>query len=204
LLPWTKREGVLLLLAIGLALALELALALWRRQPQRYKRAAWAMVAMAAAAIVLAGPWWYFAERAAISSPGFQPVSLELLWANRDRLPVILGLLGQTLLGGRFNLAWPLAAFMALSLLLARRPLPAPAIRAWMPPLVAFGYLALAALVYVFSDYVPLQQHVLSSAYRLAGQATPILFVWLGWLATDRPSLLPAPSGEMKEPSLLS
>jgi hypothetical protein len=46
-------------------------------------------------------------------------------------------------------------------------------------PLTAEIYLALSSSVYIFSAFVPFEQHVISSIDRLVGQVTPLVLLWI-------------------------
>jgi hypothetical protein len=111
-------------------------------------------------------------------------------------LPIILRFFGQTLGDAGFNFLWPLVAVTAAGLLATRgqRPALPPSLPLWMPLLVSPGYLAAMALAFLFSDYRPLEQHLLTTTGRLASHVAPALIIWLGWLASpERPADAGAP-----------
>ncbi|MGH2537471.1 MAG: hypothetical protein ACRDHL_08770, partial [Candidatus Promineifilaceae bacterium] len=186
LLPWFKREGLLLAAVLSVSLV---AAAAWSpgRRPA-LKRCLLALLALALAGGLLAGPWWLFAGRQAIPNAAFEAPSLAGLAANLERLPLVAWLMLRSLLSRSFNLIWPLAA-ASLALVAAWRWRGRAASGFAAFQLVAMGFLGLMSLGYLFSAYVPLQQHVLASAYRLAAQVAPLVILgWAGQAARGRPT----------------
>jgi hypothetical protein len=162
LMPWTKREGVVLLAAFVVLLVASG----WR------ERRAWvAAGACLVSALVLAGPWWLLMAREGVASVDIGPVTLQALQANVGRLPVIRYYEGLRLLAPEWLLAW----LMVLVLVLSGR---AKLAGRMVLPGTALLYLAAMSFAYVFSDFVPYQQHVVSSIDRLAVHVAPLIMVW--------------------------
>lgn len=168
LLPWTKREGLIILGALCLATLL---VAGWR------KRRAWvALLGCSLAATLLAGPWWVFAARRAVKADVFLPLTPVTFWQNLDRLPTIVGMMTQNMFSYRTGYVWPLAALVALW---GWRKDARPGRIPFLLPLTALLYLVLMSVAYLFSDFVPYQQHVASSGFRIITHVTPLLTLWL-------------------------
>ncbi|MGH2543349.1 MAG: hypothetical protein ACRDIB_11145, partial [Ardenticatenaceae bacterium] len=179
LLPWTKREGLLLLVVLGLAVLVLQGLTTRREVRQRGWRA---LAGIAIGGIVLAGPWWAFVAWKGIVNTDFAAPTLTLLWANLDRLLVIAKIMLTYLLDSGWNFIWPLVGVFALFLWRSRsegrRIAPRPGdLLLW----TAAGYLALIALTYLFSVYQPYQQHVASSALRLIAHVAPLPVLWVAY-----------------------
>jgi hypothetical protein len=177
-LPWTKREGLVLLLA--------LAVATWwiGTRLSRGRQGAGLAAGMTLGALVVALPWSLFLAIQGITNTDFGPVTLPILLDNLDRLPTIARMTLSGLLDFRWNLLWPLVLVVALA---SPRHTPHPSN---LLPLAAVIYLIVMSLTYVFSAFVPYQAHIASSAYRLAGHVTALLALWL---ATRSRSPEPAP-----------
>ena len=183
MLPWAKREGWVMLLALALAVALAAALA--HRRPRR--ALAGAAILLGAAAL-LAGPWLAFTVLNNIPSPDYGPVSAAVLAANIGRLPFI-GYHALLAWGGAgLGLVWPLALLAAACIRLGLAPR-----KIWLEPpdvlLLGTGLLFMTAmaLTYLFSVYVPYQQHVVSSIDRLAAQTAPLPIIWLALQMRPQP-----------------
>jgi hypothetical protein len=182
LLPWTKREGWLLFGLLCLAV-------LWigrqsggRQSGGRHSGRAWLTVAaLGLSACCLAAPWWLFVARHHIANTDFLPLTPATFLANLDRLPTVAWLAGKNLLSSEWSFAWPLAVLFGLY-------------KGWLGgmtrgsiallPMVILLYLGLAALGYIFSAYVPYQQHVINSFFRLASHVAPLAVLWLGYYAS--------------------
>ncbi len=165
-MPWTKREGILLLVAFCLVVLLV----------NRDHRRAWlAAGALACGGLLLSGPWWAFVKWQGIVNAAFLPITLATIQANLSRLPVIAGLELIRLLSPDWSYVWLLAALVVRSLLIgqvARRTLD-------LLPMIALLYLGLGSLAYVFSDFVPYQQHVISSIDRLMAHVLLLPGLWI-------------------------
>lgn len=181
LLPWTKREGIVLLAAFCLVLLL--------LYPRR--RAVWlAVAACIAAAGVLAGGWWLWVAQENVRNVTFAPLTTATLLANLPRLPNIVLLELLSVLRPEWVLILPLVVLM---LVLQIRTLTRAQL---LLPLVVFVYLGAMSMGYAFSDFVPYQQHVVSSFDRLLTHVTLLLVVWFAISVPG--SLSPAPSPASK------
>lgn len=203
LLPWIKREGVLLLASLLAALLLVgilrpanpvgfLKPAGFLTLPNHRTRRA--LVALLAAAAVLAGPWLLFTAANGISNDAFLPLTPATLLANIGRLPVIAYYELKNLLHPRWLFLWPLLLLTLLtpltplysSLLTPHvsrftlhapsSPLPAPHFTLLITPLL---YITIMSFLYLFSAFVPYQQHIVSSDFRLVAQVLPLAVLWL-------------------------
>ncbi len=181
LLPWIKREGWILLAVLCLATIIMTARSRRSgRELLRWRRTVTAIAAFLIAALVLAGPWWYFASQRAIASGNFLPVSLVNLLSNVGRLPTIGRLMTTQLIQPEFGYVWPLALIIGLAIIFLRTRIGLSG-TVLILPVTAFMYLCLMGLTYVYSDYVPYQQHVLTSFFRLGGQVAPLIVIWLAY-----------------------
>ncbi|HSJ56912.1 MAG TPA: hypothetical protein VLC95_07010 [Anaerolineae bacterium] len=195
LLPWTKREGLLLLAALATA---TLVATWWVHagdRGARLRRAWHAIGACLLAAALLAGPWWLFIGRQGVmaDSSDFLPLTLDTLRANVARLPFVLSEVGKNLLRIDWSFVWPLALLVAVwpwrpTLSLARRTrrrLSA------MLPITAGLYLGVMTAGYLFSSFVPFQAHFASTFYRLAAHVVPLVVLWVAYVALDRQDASP-------------
>jgi hypothetical protein len=165
-LPWTKREGIALLGVFALGLVLS---------SDRSRRTWMGIGALGAGGLLLAGPWWALVMFAGIPNAAFLPMTPVTLLSNLDRVPVIVGVAVQRLASANWSYVW-LAVTVCLFLSLATRPrLP----RADFLLVAAVIYVGLMNAAYVFSAFVPYQQHVISSIDRIVGHVTPLLILWV-------------------------
>ena len=178
LMSWTKREG-LVLVAVLCLVALLVA---------RGTRRAWLGVgALSFASMLLSGPWWAFVAWNGIANSDYLPVTMATFHANFVRLPSIGWRAFTTLLSPAWNFVWPLCVLCGL--LGRRATLPAKdssrgrAIN--LLPLTAFFYVGLMSLGYVFSAFVPYQQHVANSLYRLTVHVVPLPVLWMAYQGTE-------------------
>jgi hypothetical protein len=171
LLPWIKREGLLL----GLALIGAMLLTHFGR------RRAWGAVgALALGMALIAGPWWAFVAAQGIVNPSFGPLTLATLLANGERLGTILRLQAASLFSIGWSFLWPLTTVATPVLWWAHRRGPGPT--AFLPVFLLLA-LALSGGLYFFSTFAPYEQHILSSIDRLIAPLTPLLVLWLTtWL----------------------
>jgi len=164
LMPWTKREGVILLGALGVVLLL----IGWRT------RAAWlAVAAFVLSALILSGAWWLLVARDSIPSADFSSITLVTLQMNLARLPSIL-------YHSLIRFADP--DWLGLWLIVAGLVLLKHVRHRWNDILLdtLLLYIVLILFSYIFSDFVPFQQHVVSSIDRIAAQIAALLVVWGG------------------------
>jgi hypothetical protein len=164
MMPWTKREGLVLLLAIVIA---TLALNLNRRR-------AWLGVcSLALGAVLFASPWWTLIAANHVVNAGFMPLTMPNFLANLDRLPTIAQLERDTLLNFGWSFIWPLALLCGvLTWRHARRSIE-------LLPATAVLYILMTSVMYIFSAYVPYEQHILSSVDRLVAHVVPLVVVWI-------------------------
>jgi hypothetical protein len=168
LMTWSKREGVILLAALVLGVVLA---------HLRSRRAWGAAGAMFAAAVVMSGPWYAFTALYGIPSPDLGPVSPATLIENIGRWRLIASLERGSLGSATFSYVWPVALLVGVAALLFRG---GPARRTLVGLAVGVCiYLVGVGLSYVFSDFAPLEQHILSSVDRLIAPAAPLAVVWL-------------------------
>jgi hypothetical protein len=165
LMPWTKREGWLLVIALCTAAFV------CTRDGRRALMAAGALVF---GALLLAGPWYAFVTLNGVSNTDFMPLTLQTFVEQFNRLPSIVW--HELLIGLEpvWNFIWLLTG--ALLLYRARTLSAYPST---LLPVSALLYIMLFSAAYLFSAYVPFQQHVLTSAYRLLAQVAPLCILWL-------------------------
>ncbi len=166
LMPWIKREGIVLLGVLCLAV-----IVLNWRQP----RAFGAVALVAIAAFFLSGGWWAFVLLRGIQNTDFQPLTMATFTMNLGRLPVIARWVLPSLLSANSSFVWLLATIVGISALRARRRVDS----ADLLFITAFVYLGLISFGYVFSNFAPYQQHIVSSIDRLLAHVTPLLVLWI-------------------------
>ncbi len=171
LLPWCKREGLLLL---GVLCVATLLLA----EATGARGRGWRGVgALLLAGLLLAGPWWAFVAWAKVANSGdFAPLGWATLAANVGRAPTIARMMAQQLVSTQWNGLWLLAALGGLLRLGRRRgSVQSGDLLLW----VAVGYLAAVTASYFFSTYEPYPQHIATSAFRLIAQVAPLPALWI-------------------------
>jgi hypothetical protein len=105
----------------------------------------------------------------------FLPVGLDTLQQHVGRLPVIAYYVAPRLLNAGWSFVWPVVgATVVFGLARGRCGVPS---SLW--PLTAILYLLAMSASYVFSAFVPYQQHVVSSIDRLIGHVTPLVTLWV-------------------------
>lgn len=171
-LAWTKREGAVLAAALAVATLIV---------GRASGRARWGALAVAAAAAASA-PWYAYVASHGISDARYPAPSAAGLVANLGRLPSIAGRALATSLSSDQSWVWPLCVLFAL---LHRRGI-APIRPTAIFPLSAILYLGALSITYLFSAYVPYQQHVASSFFRLAAHVVPLPLLWIAYHATPR------------------
>jgi hypothetical protein len=107
-----------------------------------------------------------------VRNVAFMSVTLSTFLSNLGLLRVIARLERPMLLSVDWSYVWPLSALFALGNLRRRRAADVLIIT----PLV---YLGVMSLGYIFSDFVPYEQHVLSSAGRLIAHVIPLPVLWI-------------------------
>lgn len=175
LLPWVKREGLVLALIL-LAAALLVA----RRQPPPGpRRARRVLLTYLAALLVLAGPWYVFTAAARVPNPDYGPVTAGVYLAQVERL-LYVGWRGlRVLVEPRLGLIAPLAALAAGLSVRGRGGGPAVSAAGLVGLGVPLVYLGVVAQGYVFSNYAPFEQHVINSLERLALHVAVLPLLWL-------------------------
>lgn len=179
LMPWAKREGWILVVA--------LCLAVFMQRGSTPARRAWAgSLACLGAALILAGPWWMF-----VALNGYATSESMQISANSiplARVPVIAQLVRDELASGNWNFIWLIVALLALVSLITARPFA----RAWLGRpsrlflIVTPTFLSVMAASYAFSSFVPYEQHILSSFYRLVAQVAALPVLWLVYCALEQ------------------
>jgi hypothetical protein len=171
-MPWTKREGIVLVAVLCFATLLI---------GRRTRRAWLGAGALSFASILLSGPWWTFVAWSGITNSDYMPITMATFQANFDRLPSICWRVLTTLLSPAWSFVWPLSVLCGLFGKQATLPATSSsggrAIN--LLPLTAFFYVGLMGLGYVFSAFVPYQQHVAASLYRLMAHVVPLPILWM-------------------------
>ena len=168
LIPWTKKEGIVLLAVLVVAtLVMNI----------RRRRAWQAAGAMLLAAGVIAGPWWLFITYNGIGSPDFSPVTLETLQANIGRGRTIARTVLDSLLGSRLSYIWPLTAVGGAIIYLTQLKRVGKRVEDFFL-IAALMFVGLMMATYFFSDYVPYTDHILTSVDRLILPVTPLIVIW--------------------------
>ncbi len=185
LMPWTKREGVVLLTVLCLAtLSISRGVAC-----NAHPRRAWfGVAALAFAAVLLSGSWWAFITWNGIINTAYLPVTLATCEANFGRLPTIAWMELTNLLSANWSYVWPLAGVLSL---LERWAVPRAAGSTTrrtvdLLPATALLYLGVMSLTYVFSAFVPYQQHIASSVFRLIAQVVPLPVLWMAYRGIEQ------------------
>jgi len=169
LMPWTKKEGLILLLALGIAILVM----------NFNRRHAWSGVGgMALAAGLISGPWWLFVAYNGIASPDFLPVTAETLQANIGRAEAIARLVLNSLFGSSLGYTWPLIALAGVILCWPQRGRAGKRIEDFLP-VAAVIFIIMMSCSYFFSAFVPYTDHILSSIDRLIAPVTPLIVIWL-------------------------
>lgn len=164
-LAWTKREGLVLALAISFA-----AVALF----PRVRRARVGTFACAVASSLISVSWTLWLSTQGTTNTDLSPITISTLQQNLDRIPPILFYFAATLVSPQWAFVWLCAALV----LLLRLAWPADA--AYDLYLAsAFLYVAIMSSTYLFSDYAPYTAHLANSGYRLIAHVTPFIIIWL-------------------------
>lgn len=178
LLTWVKQEGMILV--VVLLFSLVVAVLLCRdRKGWNGRRLFLVWAAVGLSVFIFGGPWRLFAGREAVLVSVFMPLTVDNLLANIERWSVILQLVIRELVNPRTGFLW-----IIVSLVLLARPvklsrvMKRPSILLLLVPVF---YLALMAVPYLFSDFVPYEQHILSSFFRINAHILLLLLLWLGF-----------------------
>jgi hypothetical protein len=179
LLTWVKQEGTILALVLLISFVLTFFIGRKKKEGWNGRRLVVGCGSIGLAAVIFGGPWWLFAGREAALVSAFMPLTGDNLLANIDRLPVILQLVAQELLNPRTGFLWLLVplAFL-LKLTRSGRIVKRPSILFLLVPVL---YLGTMSIPYLFSNFVPYQQHILSSFFRINAHILLLLLLWLGF-----------------------
>jgi hypothetical protein len=164
LLPWVKREGMVLWLFGVLCGALVIVVR---------KKSAKNFLALLPGLFVIAGWKFYLWRMHAVSASDFFPLTLSSLESNIHRVSSILSELGSELSDrGKWSLLWPLG-LIALAFFVRRyRDLRAPVVLiAVLAPICVY------ALGYVFSEWPDYIEHIELSIGRLLMHVVPLVVV---------------------------
>ena len=159
LLPWVKIEGFILSAALLLAACVSIDDSRGRRR---------LLGSAAIAALVCAGPWYQLVATSDIEQTVFSTVPDITL----DRVGAILAGLASRAVGLEWHGIW-LAAVAVLVINVTRRH------RGTMLPVATSLYIAAVAIVFLFSLYQPLSQHVLRSGDRLLLHVAPFALLMI-------------------------
>lgn len=177
LLTWAKQEGMILVFVLLAACAMIFFLS---RKERGW--GGWQLIfgggAVSLSAVLFGAPWRLFAGREAVLVSVFMPVTVDNLLANINRLPVIILLAGKELVNPQTGFVWVIVSVILLVRLselrrAARRP-------KTLLLFVPVFYLGIMCIPYIFSDFVPYQQHILSSFFRIDAHVLLLLLLWLG------------------------
>lgn len=168
---WTKVEGLVLALYLGVA---SLGAVLWMRRdnPSR-KVSVFAAAASLWMPLTVMLPWMFFQRRYGMPEGDFQ-LSPAVALANLDRLPVVIRLVAHQLLRWDWGLIWP-AFGGAVTLTIWRREwntIAAVLAGAVIVPLSAY------ILIFLFSNFWDVTQHVQTSIERLLIPLAPIALIF--------------------------
>ena len=183
LLCWTKRDGILFLVAMLLAVVLT---------GWRHRRAWQAVGALAVATLVVSGPWYAFAAHNSRPAPDFQSFDPGTLAANIGRWSTIVELEWNSLTSQGWSYIWPLAVLSGILFWVVRRE--HKPVWVALVPIAVVTHLALSGAVFFFSAFVPYEQHILGSIDRLVVQVAPLVVVWTALQAvpaTELPAHVP-------------
>ena len=122
-LPWTKREGLILVAALCLAVLIA------GRGTRRGVIGAGCLVL---ATLLISGPWWAFVIWHGIANTDFLPITLATLAANLHRLPTMAYMELRNLMSLSWALVWPLAALLVAHQWAARARVAAASLRVHM------------------------------------------------------------------------
>ena len=154
MLPWVKREGLILAAVLATALV-------WIAfQAGKAGRLPLALLPL----VVVSCGWSIFLHSVHASADhDFVPVSFTTAAQNVGRLPFIFSAMGLELLAVvRWTVFWPLAVVAAFHVIWTR------SLARWrLLPLIMVALLALYAGIYIFSAWPSLTLHLVTSVPRL-------------------------------------
>lgn len=169
----TKQEGCVFLVALMVAVVLANGFS-----PRARRAAVWLL----AAGIVFAAPWFVLVWLHGADNVAFASPSIAVFVSRIDRLPVITWHLGRAALRPESGFLW--IAVAAAVVWRVGKPRRAPDVLLVSAAL----YLIMMGLSFVFSDYVPYQQHIAASSDRILAHLVPLGLLWLGatwWVRLD-------------------
>jgi hypothetical protein len=165
-MPWTKQEGWVLLAALCAALLIT---------GKGRRRALVGVAICIAGAVLIAGPWYVLIAVKGIDNPAFLPLTWTTLQANVNRLAFIVWAELRSLVSLNWGFLWPLATVFGWQTWRS----------GWqvinLLPVAALIYLGLMTLTYLFSDYAPYQQHVISSVDRVIAPVAIFPLLWIAY-----------------------
>ncbi|MGI9087020.1 MAG: hypothetical protein ACR2HH_04640 [Chthoniobacterales bacterium] len=185
LLPWTKREGVVLWLTAAIAGAF----VLWRRR-ESPRTWLWFLPG-----ILIIAAWKLFLHLLHTTEAGeFVPMNFHALMANLSRaLPLAKMVVREMLVTYRWSLLWPLVALALVSL--------AGRARDWRLLLLGSAIIApiaLYAATYLFSSWPNYANHFDASYSRLLLHVVPVAWLAIA-LAISRSSSAALPSDKLRQ-----
>jgi hypothetical protein len=131
-------------------------------------------------AVLISGPWWALISLNHVVNAAFMPITLSNFLGNLDRLPTIAMLERNSLLNPGWNLIWPMSLVAGLlTWRNARRSTE-------LLPVAALLYILMTGVMYIFSDFVPYDQHIISSVNRLGVHVVPLVVLWITMRAQAR------------------
>jgi hypothetical protein len=169
---WTKVEGLVLALYLGCA---TLGAVLWmgRRNPSR-RVPVFAAAASLWMPLTVTLPWMFLQRRYGMPEEDFLSMSPAVAFAHLDRLPVVIRLVAHELLRRDWALIWPAFA-AAVALTMWRREwntITAVLAGAVIVPLGTY------ILIFLFSGFADVTQHVLASVERLLIPLAPTALIF--------------------------
>lgn len=129
-------------------------------------RVDWRAIATFAAPILLVVPWYIRIHELSVSEPDFAPLASGWLLGHLDRVPFLIGALIGQLFRGPSDALW---LMLAVGLVIGHRSRGA----FFLGAAVAVHLFAITA-AYVFSTWVPYQDHVYFSMDRVILQVVPL------------------------------
>lgn len=174
-LAWTKREGLVLALAISFS-----AFVLY----PRVRRARVGSIACVLASSVVAVSWTLWLTVQGTTNPDHLPLTGDLVLQNLARIPTIASYFAGSIVSMQWGFVWLCAALIVL-LRLARRA----GATHDLYLVSASLYVLTMSLSYIFSDYAPYTAHLASSGYRLVAHVTPFIIIWLALQRAPQPNI---------------